>query len=420
MKGFLLIVIILLLASCREKENQTSIVVSIEKKIGSEPFRRVNMPFKHVDTIPDFINGIPKLDSLALFRLKLHKKSKQNNNPSNIDLKNFLYAVNGYKGNNQVIITDNNNNYSFSDDSLIIASQKSKYLVRNDLGVQDSFPILKVYAENFEGDSTINDFYYIQTIPYYGYLHPVKDSIRELYKLVGVINEHWEGFFKHQKIDYKIGLSSNFLGNPSILISKRQQAFPNPTKNGTFFPYKVEDTIKIANDFFYIKKLDFDGKEIVLNRLNMSNQNRMGYRMGEKIEDLQFFDIVSNKTISTKYLLDKHEFVLLDFWGTWCAPCIALTPDLIRLNDTYKNKLRIVSIAYDKSLDNVLDYIRDSNLNWNHAYIQGDAKGRTHPKLIRDLKISSYPTFILINSNGDIEYRGGSQTLQSIDSILAD
>ena len=49
----------------------------------------------------------------------------------------------------------------------------------------------------------------------------------------------------------------------------------------------------------------------------------------------------------------KEKYVLLDFWGTWCGPCIKLIPDLKQLQKKYKD-LVIVSIAcYEKNEEDV-------------------------------------------------------------------
>jgi thiol-disulfide isomerase/thioredoxin len=44
----------------------------------------------------------------------------------------------------------------------------------------------------------------------------------------------------------------------------------------------------------------------------------------------------------------RGQYVLLDFWGSWCAPCRRESPHLVDLNDAYPDKLNIVSVAIER------------------------------------------------------------------------
>jgi len=44
----------------------------------------------------------------------------------------------------------------------------------------------------------------------------------------------------------------------------------------------------------------------------------------------------------------KGKIVLLNFWATWCGPCRAEIPDLIDLQNKYKDQLAIVALATDE------------------------------------------------------------------------
>ncbi|MEM9525221.1 MAG: TlpA disulfide reductase family protein [Bacteroidota bacterium] len=44
----------------------------------------------------------------------------------------------------------------------------------------------------------------------------------------------------------------------------------------------------------------------------------------------------------------KGQYVLLDFWGSWCAPCRRESPDLAHLHQSLGDKLTIVSIAIER------------------------------------------------------------------------
>jgi thioredoxin 1 len=48
-------------------------------------------------------------------------------------------------------------------------------------------------------------------------------------------------------------------------------------------------------------------------------------------------------------VLDNKEPVLVDFWATWCAPCIAMEPTLEELATQYAGKLKVVKVNIEEN-----------------------------------------------------------------------
>lgn len=102
----------------------------------------------------------------------------------------------------------------------------------------------------------------------------------------------------------------------------------------------------------------------------------------------------------------KGKYLLLDFWGSWCAPCRASNPHLKELYAKYKDKgFEILGIACEK-LPNLTDAVN----SWKKAVT---ADGITWPQVINNEEpmktnliqlygIDGYPTKILIDNNGNI------------------
>ena len=80
------------------------------------------------------------------------------------------------------------------------------------------------------------------------------------------------------------------------------------------------------------------------------------------IPDMTFQDI-NGRTISTKDW--KGKVTLVNFWATWCPPCRAEIPALIKLQDTYRDHLQIIGISYDEgSVDDVRQFVGEQKINY--------------------------------------------------------
>jgi thiol-disulfide isomerase/thioredoxin len=83
---------------------------------------------------------------------------------------------------------------------------------------------------------------------------------------------------------------------------------------------------------------------IVFWTLNSSAQSTIA--VGTKIDDLKFSDHILNVPENTDF---NTKFKVLEFWATWCAPCLKAVPHLNELNDAFvENKeLVFLSITYE-------------------------------------------------------------------------
>jgi thiol-disulfide isomerase/thioredoxin len=126
-------------------------------------------------------------------------------------------------------------------------------------------------------------------------------------------------------------------------------------------------------------------------------------KLGQKIPPLV------SKTINGKPFLlgeTKEKYLLLDFWGSWCSPCIAEMPELKKFQQKYQNKVELIGLVCKDTKEKALTAIKKHALNWTHLYSETDEFGAL-------FGLTSYPTKILLDPNGIVVkiYVGINETM---------
>lgn len=85
----------------------------------------------------------------------------------------------------------------------------------------------------------------------------------------------------------------------------------------------------------------------------------------------QFIDIeendVNDKPHKLSEYVGKGNYVLIDFWASWCGPCMAEMPNVKANFDKYHAKgFNIVGLSFDRNKDAWIKAIKDNDLNWIH------------------------------------------------------
>lgn len=138
----------------------------------------------------------------------------------------------------------------------------------------------------------------------------------------------------------------------------------------------------------------------------------------KKVLTFEFTDITKTKYKSKEF---SGKVILIDCWATWCTPCRKGMPELSEMKKKYHDKLMILGIAFDKSLETVKKYLQDDDVGRGIDY--PIVFGPHLAKFWDD--VSVLPTTFLIDKEGRLRcrYRGYTPPVQfetDINKLLAE
>ncbi len=162
------------------------------------------------------------------------------------------------------------------------------------------------------------------------------------------------------------------------------------------------ETHHADNPFTAALKSDIQKMEMAQQQQQANQQG--GFLIGDIAPDITL-NSPEGKSISLHSL--RGQYVLLDFWASWCRPCRMENPNLVATYNKYKNNgFTIFQVSLDKTKEDWINGIANDNLNgWYHV---SDLKF-WNSAAARQYGIQSIPSNFLLDPEGkiiDINLRG--------------
>jgi len=222
--------------------------------------------------------------------------------------------------------------------------------------------------------------------------------------LIMLANYRYEGAFRLQNNDYGLRLIDGDAGghffreresNVNIQVGLKSEI------EGETAPfYRFINRIPLAGELFEIRKVAEDGSwvELIKSTLPLAV-------LGKAAPDLQMHDIAGRSFRISDY---RGKVLLLDFWASWCKPCIAEFPDIKKMVKSLEKKpLAVVGVNVDEAsrVSMAKKVMADNQLTWRQV-IEG--KGLLHPVCQVFGRLREYgegfPMYVVIDEHGIARY----------------
>ena len=242
----------------------------------------------------------------------------------------------------------------------------------------------------------------------------------ELIKLQGTISdtELTEKYLvlKGKVDDFAIAKMNEDPSNPFNLVLSSSAT---PTMG---FEYWNPENLNVLKKVSAAFEKEFPDSPLTMTLANQVYQIETGYTQfievnsGDKIAPEIALNNPDGKVITLSSL--RGQYVLIDFWASWCGPCRRENPNLVRLYEAYKNKgFTVYSVSLDKKHDAWVKAIEKDNLSWpNHVT---DLMQWESP-MIQLYGFNSIPHTVLIDKEGKIIATGlrGSSLEQKLKELM--
>ena len=186
--------------------------------------------------------------------------------------------------------------------------------------------------------------------------------------------------------------------NHNGYLINRREWHNKESKN--IITFSLDSIIYKSNSIYSQTNTNLPQKELVLSNQHIDIDSVSHDTM---VPDIFFQDVYSGEINSLNKYKSNGKYLLIDFWGTWCKPCLASIPDLKEFVSKYKNQVDILSMDYkDTNLDLVKQKIAETGMTWSQGIATVKINELLNPQ-------SHFPGIVLFDDEMNLLYRGDAK-----------
>lgn len=169
------------------------------------------------------------------------------------------------------------------------------------------------------------------------------------------------------------------------------------------FEKQQRDTLVFNRNTIKIDSISSDMKNIFITKIRKLEKNYGNYAE-TFIKDFDLVDF-ENKTTKLYEVLKEKKYTLLDFWASWCGPCIEKFPEIKELQNLHSDKLTVIGLSTENDFQKAKKAVKKYSLDWRN--FQGIA-------ISNELDIHYIPSIFLIDREGKILCRDDFEDINRI------
>lgn len=180
-----------------------------------------------------------------------------------------------------------------------------------------------------------------------------------------------------------------------------------------FEAYPVTEPFNIAGESWKITEITADGSSIKIEESEEEVDPKVALRPGTKAPDFTAETLDGNELTLSDL---RGKYVMIDFWGTWCGPCLEALPVIKEAYERYGGEnFEIVGIANEPSLDRFEQFVERENIQWPQIPEIYEENNETQELY----SVNSYPTYYLVDPDGEIVEYGMALSADNLMETLA-
>jgi thiol-disulfide isomerase/thioredoxin len=128
---------------------------------------------------------------------------------------------------------------------------------------------------------------------------------------------------------------------------------------------------------------------------------------------LEVIEWINSSPLSLEEL--KGKVVLLDFWATWCGPCLASIPKNNALAEKYRDDLVVIGICHDRGHEKMQQVTEGRGIKYPVCHDEDNTTKTAY-------KVDSYPDYYLIDRQGRLRLAdcSNSKVEDAIRTLIAE